>query len=134
MVVVPPGDVAAWRDTLAAVGAEVARKESCPAGAATQSAALADQLCAARSWRFCRDQVMAAYPVSKSQRRERFAAVMAGMRDYSSDELDGELLDLYATYQELGGSGRHGAEGFLAQLRSRAKQLEPESQAAVSKD
>ncbi len=102
--------------------------------ASALSAALADQLCAARSWRFCRDQVMAAYPVSKSQRRERFAAVMAGMRDYSSDELDGELLDLYATYQELGGSGRHGAEGFLAQLRSRAKQLEPESQAAVSKD
>ena len=61
--------------------------------------------------------------MSKSQRRERFAAVMAGMRDYSAEELDGELLDLFAAYQALGGSGRNGAEGFLAQLRSRAKAL-----------
>ena len=91
--------------------------------AAALSAALADQLCDGRSWRFCRDTVMEAYPVSKSQRRERFAAVMAGMRDYSAEELDGELLDLFAAYQALGGSGRNGAEGFLAQLRSRAKAL-----------
>ena len=70
-----------------------------------------------------RDQVMEAYPVSKSQRRERFAEVMAGMRDYSAEELDGELLDLFATHQALGGSGRSGAEGFLAQLRTRAKTL-----------
>ena len=100
--------------------------------ASALSAALADQLCAGRSWRFCRDQVMEAYPVSKSQRRERFAEVMAGMRDYSAEELDGELLDLFATHQALGGSGRSGAEGFLAQLRTRAKTLgAPESSEAI---
>jgi hypothetical protein len=66
---------------------------------------------------------MAAYPVSKSQRRERFAAVMAGMRDYTADELDGELLDLFATHQTLGGSARLGAQGFLEQLRAHAKSL-----------
>ena len=88
------------------------------------SAALAEQLCAGRRWRFCREQVMEAYPVMKTQRRERFAAVMAGMRDYNAEELDGELLDLFATHQALGGSGRSGAEGFLAQLRNRAQDLD----------
>ncbi|MAR05847.1 MAG: hypothetical protein CL862_01920 [Cyanobium sp. NAT70] len=96
--------------------------------ASALSAALADQLCDGKTWRFCRDQVMAAYPVSKKQRRERFAAVMAGMRDYSADELDGELLDLYGTHQALGGACRHGAEGFLALLRKRAKSLQRETQ------
>ena len=96
------------------------------------SAALADQLCDGRSWRFCREAVMEAYPVSKSQRRERFAAVMAGMRDYSAEELDGELLDLFAAHQALGGSGRNGAEGFLAQLRSRAKALGAAESSAAS--
>ncbi|MGC6484017.1 MAG: hypothetical protein ACON4T_10725 [Synechococcus sp.] len=91
--------------------------------ASVLSAALADQFCDGRSWRLCRGAVMEAYPVNKSQRRERFAAVMAGMRDYSAEELDGELLDLFAAHQALGGSGRHGAEGFLALLRSRAKAL-----------
>ena len=67
---------------------------------------------------------MAAYPVSKSQRRERFAAVMAGMRDYTAEELDGELLDLFATHQALGGSARLGAQGFLEQLRAHATTLE----------
>jgi len=87
------------------------------------SGALAEQLCAGRSWRYCREQVMAAYPVSKSQRRERFAAVMAGMRDYTAEELDGELLDLFATHQALGGASRLGAQGFLEQLRAHAKTL-----------
>ena len=94
-----------------------------PEEAAALSAALADQLCAGRSWRFCRERVLAAYPPSKGQRRERFAAVMAGLRDYSAEELDGELLDLYATHQALGGSPRGGAEGFLAELRARSKAL-----------
>ena len=67
---------------------------------------------------------MEAYPVSKNQRRERFAAVMSGMRDYNAEELDGELLDLFATHQALGGSGKNGAEGFLAQLRERARDIE----------
>ncbi len=90
---------------------------------ASLSAALAEHLCGGQSWRQCRDQVMAAYPASKSQRRERFAEVMAGLRDYSAEELDGELLDLHATHQALGGSSRSGAEGFLAELRQKAKGL-----------
>jgi len=90
---------------------------------AVLSAALADHLCRGQSWRLCRDQVMAAYPATKSQRRERFAEVMAGLRDYTAEELDGELLDLYATHQALGGSSRQGAEGFLADLRERGRAL-----------
>ena len=38
-------------------------------------------------------QVMEAYAVNKSARRERFAEVIAGIRDYTAEELDGELLD-----------------------------------------
>ena len=38
---------------------------------------------------------MEAYAVNKSARRERFAEVIAGIRDYTAEELDGELLDLY---------------------------------------
>ncbi len=95
------------------------------------SAALADLLCGGQSWRQCRDQVMQAYPPGKMQRRERFAAVMAGLRDYSSEELDGELLDLHATHRALGGSGQQGAEGFLAQLRERAVAMaQPKAQGA----
>ena len=92
------------------------------------SAALADLLCSGQSWRQCRDQVMQAYPPSKTQRRERFAAVMAGLRDYSAEELDGELLDLHATYERLGGSSQRGAEGFLAQLRERAAAMDANAQ------
>jgi len=92
------------------------------------SAALADLLCSGQSWRQCRDQVMQAYPPSKTQRRERFAAVMAGLRDYSAEELDGELLDLHATYERLGGSSQRGAEGFLAQLRQRAAAMDANAQ------
>lgn len=88
--------------------------------AAALSAALADRLCDGKSWRHCRDKVMAAYPVTKAQRRERFAAVMAGLRDYNAEELDGELLDLHATQVALGGFDRKGAEGFLDDLRARA--------------
>ena len=36
-------------------------------------------------------QVMEAYAVNKSARRERFAEVIAGIRDYTAEELDGEL-------------------------------------------
>ena len=83
------------------------------------SAALADYLCKGRSWRHCRDQVMSAYPVNKKQRRERFAAVMAGIRDYTAEELDGELLDLHATNRALNSTIVQGADNFLEELRNR---------------
>ena len=71
--------------------------------AASLSAALADLFTASRPWRQCRDAVLAAYPVDKRQRRERFAAVMAGQREYSAEELDHEMPDLIATLHRLSG-------------------------------
>ncbi len=90
-----------------------------PLEAAALSAALADSLCRGQSWRQCRDQLMSAYPVGKSQRRERFAAVMAGLRDYSAEELDGEFLDLHATYLALDGQNGKTPAAFLEELRRR---------------
>ena len=87
------------------------------------SAALSDQLSGGRSWRNCRDKIMNAYPVGKLSRRERFAEVMAGMRDYTAEELDGELLDLYATNCSLEGALLKGPDHFLEDLRQRAKTL-----------
>ena len=84
------------------------------------SGALADSICQGQPWRQCRDKVMAAYPVSKLQRRERFAAVMAGLHDYTAEELDGELLDLHATKVALCGNDPQGPEDFLEKLRLNA--------------
>ncbi len=87
------------------------------------SAALADHLCNKTPWRQCRETVMAAYPVKKSIRRERFAAVMAGLRDYTAEELDGELFDLCLTNQKINVCNLQGADSFLADLRSKAYSL-----------
>ena len=83
------------------------------------SAALADYLCKGLPWRICKEHVMAAYPVIKKQRRNRFAEVMAGLRDYTAEELDGELLDLYATNRFINPSDANGADNFLEDLRKR---------------
>ena len=90
-----------------------------PEEAAPLSAALADCLCRGQPWRQCRDQLMNAYPIGKIQRRERFAAVMAGLRDYSAEELDGEFLDLHATYLALKGRNGETPAAFLDELRRR---------------
>ena len=66
------------------------------------SAALAELLSGGKSWRVCRDAVMEAYPVQRRQRRERFAEVMAGLRDYAAAELDAELPELMLTLESLG--------------------------------
>ena len=94
--------------------------------AAALSAALADLLCAGRPWRLCREPVLAAYPVGKRQRRERFAEVMAGQRDYSAAELDAELPDLRLTLAALGAAGAADLEAdqFLNLLRQRARDLQ----------
>ncbi len=84
------------------------------------SAALAECFCNGKSWRHCRHQIMAAYPVNKSHRRERFAEVMAGLRDYTAEELDGELLDLYATRNNLAKDFIDGPDNFLKYLRTKA--------------
>ncbi|MCT0198429.1 hypothetical protein KQ313_01840 [Synechococcus sp. CS-1325] len=93
------------------------------AEAASLSSALAELLSAGRTWRGCREQILAAYPVEKAQRRERFAAVMAGQRDYSSSELDGELLDLHRTVVALGVASEPelSADQFLEALRRKAR-------------
>ncbi len=92
--------------------------------AASLSAALADYLCRGRTWRQSRDKVMAAYPITKTQRRERFAQVMAGLKDYSAEQLDGELIDLNATHIALGDAASHcDVQHFLKDLRFRALEL-----------
>jgi hypothetical protein len=93
------------------------------AEAAALSAALAELLSAGQPWRACREPILAAYPVEKAQRRERFAAVMAGQRDYSSAELDGELLDLHRTLVALGVASEPelSADQFLEALRRKAR-------------
>jgi hypothetical protein len=92
--------------------------------AADLSAALGQLFTAGRPWRLCRDQLMAAYPVEKRQRRERFAAVMAGQVDYSASELEAELLDLRRTLAMIGAAGEKdlGADRFLELLRQLARQ------------
>ena len=88
------------------------------------SAALSEYLCNGRSWRQCREQVMKAYPVRKENRRERFAEVMSGLRDYTAEELDGELLDLHETKLSLDGTSLQSADVFLEDLRKRALVLQ----------
>jgi len=73
----------------------------------------------------CREPVLAAYPVEKRQRRERFAEVMAGQRDFSAAEFDSELPDLRRTLARLGatGDGELGPDQFLELLRQQASAL-----------
>jgi hypothetical protein len=89
------------------------------------SAALAMVFTAGRPWRLCRDQVLAAYPPEKRQRRERFAEVMAGQADYTGAELDSELPDLRRTLAALGVAeeGELEADQFLDLLRQKARLL-----------
>ncbi|MFO7629219.1 MAG: hypothetical protein R6W06_06840 [Prochlorococcaceae cyanobacterium] len=91
--------------------------------AACLSGALAMLLTAERPWRLCREQLLAAYPAAKRQRREHFAAVMAGQRDYTAAELDAELPDLRRTLALLGAAGEAelGADQFLELLRQKAR-------------
>jgi len=89
------------------------------------SAALSQLFTAGQPWRLCRDQLLAAYPVEKRQRRERFAEVMAGQRDFSAAELDSELPDLRSTLARLGamGEGDLGPDQFLELLRQQARNM-----------
>jgi hypothetical protein len=98
------------------------------AEAAGISAALALLLTAGRPWRLCRDQLLAAYPVEKRQRRERFASVMTGQADYAAPELAAELADLRLTLAALGAAGEEelSADRFLALLRQQARDLQPQ--------
>ncbi len=95
------------------------------AEAAGLSAALAELFTAGRPWRLCREPVMAAYPVEKRQRRERFAEVMAGQRDFSAEELDAELSDLRLTLAALGATqdDELSPDQFLELLRQKARML-----------
>ena len=96
------------------------------AEAGALSAALAELFTAGRPWRLCRDLVLAAYPVAKRQRRERFAEVMAGQRDYTAAELDAELPELRRTLATLGdaGEGELEPDQFLDLLRQKARILQ----------
>ena len=61
---------------------------------------------------------MNAYSVIKVSRRERFAEVIAGLKDYTAEELDGELLDLYEASRKLSLFVSGGPNSFLTELRS----------------
>ncbi len=81
------------------------------------SEALSEHFCMNRPWRHCKDDVMNAYAVTKVSRRDRFAEVIAGLKDYTAEELDGELLDLYEASRKLSlFSG--GPNLFLVELRN----------------
>jgi len=100
------------------------------------SAALALLFTAGRPWRQCRDQLLAAYPATKPQRRELFAAVMAGQRDYTAADLETELPDLRRTLAVLGAAGEEelGADQFLELLRARLRLLQLSGGAAPAVD
>ena len=70
-------------------------------------------------------ELLVAYPAEKRQRRERFAEVMAGLRDYSAEELDAELNDLRLTLAALGAAkvDELSADQFLELLRQKARLL-----------
>ena len=82
------------------------------------SEALSDHFCRNLPWRYCKNDIMSAYSVTKLSRRDRFAEVIAGIRDYSAEELDGELLDLYETSKKLSYFSGGGPNAFLKELRS----------------
>ena len=86
--------------------------------ASALSDALSDHFCQNKPWRSCKIQVMEAYSVTKVLRRDRFAEVIAGIRDYTAEELDGELLDLYETSKKLSYFDGGGPNAFLHELRN----------------
>tara|TARA_Y100000991_G_C21927858_1_gene329495 strand:- start:915 stop:1133 length:219 start_codon:yes stop_codon:yes gene_type:complete len=65
---------------------------------------------------------MDAYSVTKPLRRERFAEVIAGIKDFTAEELDGELLDLYEASKKLSYFNGGGPNAFLTELRDIASQ------------
>ena len=90
--------------------------------ASALSDALSEHFCQNRPWRSCKVQVMESYTVNKSSRRERFAEVIAGIRDYTAEELDGELLDLYEASKKLSYFDGRGPNAFLEELRKLASE------------
>jgi hypothetical protein len=74
--------------------------------------------------------------VAKRQRRERFAEVMAGQRDFSAAELDAELPELRRTLATLGaaGDGELAADQFLELLRQKARTLQARGWPAAGED
>ena len=90
--------------------------------ASALSDALSNHFCQNRPWRSCKITVMNAYDVNKSFRRDRFAEVVAGVRDYTAEELDGELLDLYEASKKLSYFQGRGPNAFLAELRNLASE------------
>ena len=90
--------------------------------ASALSDALSVHFCQNKAWRSCKIKVMEAYAVNKSARRERFAEVIAGIKDYTAEELDGELLDLYEASKKLSYFQGRGPNAFLAELRNLASE------------
>ena len=51
---------------------------------------------------------------------ENVSEVIAGIKDYTAEELDGELLDLYEASKKLSYFQGRGPNAFLAELRNLA--------------
>ena len=85
------------------------------------SEALSDHFCMNRPWRYCKNDIMNAYSVIKTSRRDRFAEVIAGLKDYTAEELDGELLDLFEASRKLSLFTKGGPNAFLKELRKIVK-------------
>ena len=90
--------------------------------ASALSDALSDHFCQNKPWRSCKVIIMDAYTVTKPLRRERFAEVIAGIKDFTAEELDGELLDLYEASKKLSYFQGRGPNAFLAELRNLASE------------
>jgi len=82
------------------------------------SEALSDHFCKNRPWRHCKNDIMNAYSVIKTSRREKFAEVIAGLKDYTAEELDGELFDLCEASRKLSFFSKGGPNEFLQELRN----------------
>ena len=88
--------------------------------------ALSDWLTGCQPWRQCKAQVLAAYPVERSQRRQQFEAVLSGQKDYTATELEAELDDLHRTACAMAEGAAPWAktpgtiDQFLSQLRQQS--------------
>ena len=56
---------------------------------------------------------------------------MAGLKDYTAEELDGELLDLHATNKLLNTNNLQGADAFLENLRQRGLLLKDQEKLEI---
>ena len=103
------------------------------------SSALSDWFTGRQPWRQCKQQVLAAYPVERAQRRKQLEAVLSGQKDYTSIELEVELDDLHRTACIMAEGAAPWAKApgtidqFLNQLRQQSWHTETDKAAISSR-